>query len=223
MNLGGMERSSNCMNNAACRPSVPAPGWAQRIHQCVLIASLLPLCWLVTLAVHEAGHVLGAGMTGAQVVYVELHPLRISRTDVLQNRHPLFVAWAGPVLGCTLPLAAWGLARRLRMRGEFALRFLSGFCLVGNGGYLAAGSWDRVGDAGVLLDAGCPHAALWAFGAVTVAAGFRLWHGTGNHFGWGDAAGTVDRRVAWTTLLLLLVMSTVEWLWWSGMAERVVD
>ena len=201
---------------------MPGALWVQRIDQCVLIASLLPLCWLVMLAAHETGHVLGARMTGARVVHVELHPLRISRTDVVENRRPLLVAWAGPVLGCTLPLAVWGLSRARRWRGEFVLRFLSGFCLVGNGAYLGVGSWDRVGDAGVLLDGGCPVWSLWGFGAVTVVAGLWMWHGIGNRFGWGSG-GTVDRRVAWATLLLLLTMSFVEWICWSGLVSWAVD
>ncbi|MEO1994678.1 MAG: M50 family metallopeptidase [Planctomycetaceae bacterium] len=186
-----------------------------QLDQIVLMASLLPLCWLVMLATHELGHVLGAWLTGARVSYVELHPLRISRTDVVANRLPLLVAWAGPLVGCTLPLGVWGLSWGRRWRAEFAVRFLTGFCLVGNGAYLGAGTWGRVGDAGVLLDAGCPVWFMWLFGAVAVSGGIRMWHGLGTRFGWGNSSPPVDRRVAWSVLLILLAVALVEFIYWN--------
>src|SRR3954451_22380263 len=98
-------------------------------------------------AVHEFGHVLGAWLTGGRVARVVLHPLTISRTDLAENPAPLAVVWAGAVLGVVLALAAWGLAAAFRLPGAYLLRFFAGFCLVANGGYLAGGSFDRLGDA----------------------------------------------------------------------------
>src|SRR4051794_27203810 len=80
----------------------------QRLHQWVLITSILLASWLGMQAVHELGHVVGAWLTGGRVARVVLHPLTISRTDFDKNPHPLIVVWAGPILGCVLPLAAWG-------------------------------------------------------------------------------------------------------------------
>jgi len=43
------------------------------------------LSWLLMQALHETGHVLGAWLTGGQVVKLVLNPLAISRTDVSPN------------------------------------------------------------------------------------------------------------------------------------------
>src|SRR4051812_32794919 len=88
-------------------PEREPTGTMIRFHQAVLIGSLLPASWLGMQAVHELGHVAGALLTGGKVARVVLHPMTISRTDLASNPSPLLVVWAGPVLGCLLPLAAW--------------------------------------------------------------------------------------------------------------------
>src|SRR5437870_4523012 len=115
-------------------------------------------------AVHEAGHVLGAWLTGGDVVKVVLHPLTISRTELGHDPHPTIVVWAGPVFGVCFPLLAWGLAAAVRLPGSFVLRFFAGFCLIANGAYLAGGSFDGIGDCGVMLRNGTPIWLLWLFG-----------------------------------------------------------
>jgi hypothetical protein len=177
-----------------------------RLHQLILIGSLLPASWLGMQAVHELGHVLGAWLTGGTVARVVLHPLTISRTDLTDNPHPVLVVWAGPVLGCLLPLAAWGLAVALRCRWAYLPRFFAGFCLVANGCYIAGGALDGVGDAGVMLGHGSPMGWLLAFGAVTVPAGFWLWHRLGPHFGLGPARGKVSAAAAYACLAVLVVL-----------------
>jgi hypothetical protein len=52
----------------------------QRLHQAVLIVSLVLASWLGMQAVHEFGHVVAASLTAGQVVRVVLYPLTISRT-----------------------------------------------------------------------------------------------------------------------------------------------
>jgi hypothetical protein len=69
------------------------------------------------MAVHEAGHVLGALLTGGTVKVVVLHPLKISCTVLSHNPHPLLVTWAGPAIGVLIPLAAFGVAAAIRMPG----------------------------------------------------------------------------------------------------------
>src|SRR5947209_16580674 len=99
-------------------------------------------------AVHESGHVLGAWLTGGRVARVVLHPLTISRTDLVSNPNPLAVVWAGPVVGAVAPLGLWGLAAAARLTAAFVLRFFAGFCLLANGLYIGVGSLDRIGDCG---------------------------------------------------------------------------
>ena len=136
-----------------------------RLPQVVLVGSTLLLSWLGMMAVHEAGHVAATRLTGGAVSQVVLHPLTISRTDLSHNPHPLVVAWAGPVLGAVLPLAAFGVAAAAKMPGAYLLRFFAGFCLVANGAYLGAGSVEGVGDAGDLVRHGgraCSCGTAWA-------------------------------------------------------------
>ena len=76
---------------------------AARWNRLIAILSILCLSWLGMMAVHELGHIVGAVITGGDVVRVVLHPGTISRTDVSPNPSPLIVAWAGPVLGCLIP------------------------------------------------------------------------------------------------------------------------
>jgi hypothetical protein len=84
------------------------------------------------------------------------------------------------------------------------LRFFAGFCLIANGAYIGGGSFDRIGDAGVMLRHGSSPWWLWTFGAVTVPAGLRLWHRQGQHFGLGRTAGKVSALAAYIGLAVLL-------------------
>jgi len=141
--------------------------------QLILIGSTILGSWLGMQAIHEAGHVLGARLTGGRVERVVLHPLTISRTDLAENPRPLVVAWAGPVFGATAPVLLWAAARLLRMPGAFVLRFFAGFRLLANGLYVGVGSFEGIGDSGDLLRHGAPIWHLRLFGAVT--APFGLW------------------------------------------------
>src|SRR5262249_49658051 len=123
---------------------------------------------------------------------------------------PLAVVWAGPLAGVLLPLAAWGAAVMLKMPGRYLLRFFAGFCLIANGAYIGAGSFDRIGDARDMLRHGSALWQLWVFGAVTVPLGLFLWHKEGPHFGLGEAPGRVDAVAAYVCLGLLVVVVAVE-------------
>lgn len=154
-------------------------------------------------AVHELGHTLAALASGGHVTCVVWHIAAISRTDVLPNPHPLFVCWAGPVVGSLFPYIAAAIATKISpastlestarrptqfesdasslvvpsMAGQ--LSFYAGFCLVANGVYISVGSIDHAGDAGELQQLGSPVWLLWFLGAVGVLTGFRVWHRLG--------------------------------------------
>ncbi|MBN9519420.1 M50 family metallopeptidase [bacterium] len=151
-------------------------------------------------AVHEAGHVLGARLTGGRVERVVLHPLTISRTDLAENPRPLAVVWAGPVVGVAAPLLLWAVAAAGQVPGAFLLRFFAGFCLLTNGLYIGVGSLDRVGDAGDMLRHGSEPWQLWLFGAAAAPAGLWLWNRQGPHFGLGPVKGRVSGRAAYAAL-----------------------
>jgi hypothetical protein len=92
------------------------------------------------------------------------------------------------------------------MPGAYVLRFFAGFCLVANGAYIAGGSFDRVGDCGEMLRRGSAMWHLWLFGAITVPAGFWLWHRQGPHFGLGLAHGRVSLGVTYATLAAFVAL-----------------
>ena len=152
--------------------------------------------------VHEFGHVAAAWLTGGEVSQVVIHPLTISRTDLARNPDPLLVVWAGPVLGCVLPLVAWGLAEALGWSWTYLLRFFAGFWLIANGAYIGVGSFDRIGDAGGMLQHGSPIWSLWVFGLFTVPTGFALWHNQGEAFGLGKPK--VSPAAAYVSLAVLV-------------------
>ena len=165
------------------------------------------------MAVHELGHVAGAWMTGARVTMVVLHPLAISRTDVVDNQRPLVVVWAGPIVGVVAPLAVWLVAERLGWPEAYLVRFFAGFCLIANGAYIGVGSFEGIGDAGVMLQHGSSRGQLWMFGLVCVPLGLWLWHGLGSRFGLGAAEGQVNSRTAYACLVMAaIVLVTCSWL-----------
>jgi hypothetical protein len=198
-----------------------------RLYQVVLIASFLGFSWLAMQAVHECGHVLGAAATGGKVTKVVLHPSTISRTDVEPNPRPLCVVWAGPAVGVLVPLGAWLVARAMRLPGLFLFRSFAGFCLIANGAYIGAGTLGNAADAGDMLRHG---AALWQlllFAVLATALGLYLCSGQGRRFGLGRignaaakavgeaakeaAAGEVNRAAAVASLLLLVLLFAIEW------------
>ncbi len=141
----------------------------------LLIPAVL-LCWLAMMAVHEAGHVLHAVISGGRVTHVVLHPLRISRTDVSPNPHPLFVIWGGFLWGVLLPLVFRPATPRRFRLARFLAAFFAGFCLIANGGYLAAGAFFPAGDTRVLRGAGVSPLTMGILGVISLACGLYCWH-----------------------------------------------
>lgn len=189
----------------------PLGSITHRLPQVLLIASFLPLCWLLMMAVHEVGHAVAALLSGGGVKTIVLHPLAISRTDVDPNPHPLLVVWAGPIGGILIPLAIWCLARWRRSSIEYLPRFWAGFCLIANGTYIGVGSFDGIGDAREMLLLKSPIWSLWLFGALTTPLGFALWNGLGPNFGLGVTKGAVDSRVATGSIVSLIVVVALLW------------
>jgi hypothetical protein len=175
-------------------------------RQAILIGSTILASWLGMQACHELGHIGGAWLTGGRVARVVLHPLTISRTDLVGNPSPLAVVWAGPVVGIAVPLVLWLATATMKLPGAFVLRFFAGFCLLANGLYLGIGSLDRVGDCREMLVHGSQLWQLWLFGAVTAPIGLCLWHRQGVHFGLAPANGQVHGGVAYGTLVVFVLL-----------------
>jgi hypothetical protein len=178
----------------------------KKFHQIILIASTILGSWFAMQAIHELGHLLGALATKGKVSQVVLHPLTISRTDLSENPHPLFVVWSGPVVGVLAPLFLWAIFARLDFGFAFVLRFFAAFCLVANGLYIGLGSFAEVGDCGEMLKHGSEKWQLWLFGLLTTPVGFWLWYGQGGHFGFGPAPREIAPKVMYGMLAMCLAL-----------------
>ncbi len=128
------------------------------------------------MAVHEAGHVLHARVSGGVVADVSLPLLGFSQTFYAANPKPRFVAWGGAVWGCLIPLMALAALARGPRRVRRTVQFFAGFCLIANGAYLGVGWTANTGDAADLHRFGVPVGVLVTFGVVAGAAGLLLWH-----------------------------------------------
>ncbi len=149
---------------------------------------------------HELGHVCGAWATGGRVQQIIYHPLTFSGTLVNPNPSPLIVVWAGPIVGCSLPVVLWLSALGFRMPGAYLLGFVAGFCLIANGAYIGPGGLSRIADADDMLRLGSPPWLLWLFGGVTSMLGILIWHRISARFGFGRSSLPIRWPVAFGTL-----------------------
>ena len=141
-----------------------------------LMLGILYISWLGMMAVHEAGHVLHARVSGGVVERVHIPPVGFSQTFYSVNPRPHFVAWGGAVWGSVIPLMFLAVLSSGPGWVRRATQFFAGFCLIANGVYLGIGWTTRAGDAGDLLKHGTPLGVLFTFGVVTSTAGLYLWH-----------------------------------------------
>jgi hypothetical protein len=179
------------------------------LGRAILIGPLLLLSWLGMMVVHEAGHILHAWLSGGTIRQVVLHPLTISRTELLRNPHPQFVAWGGIVWGTMLPLSAFFMSHLLGLSATHLVRFFAAFCCVSNGAYFVVATIDRCADAGDLVNAGAPAWIVGLVGASLFLLGLRLWHGQSSAFGFGLQKSTTSpgQCAVIIALLVLLVCS----------------
>ena len=172
----------------------------KRIHQFLLIAMFVPLCWLLMQAVHELGHVALTVATGGTVTKVVLHPLTISRTDASGSLHPLLVVWAGPAVGVGIPFTLLAMCKAAKLKWYYLVQFFAGTCLIANGAYLSGR--DRlqgIGDAGrTFLRAGNANLVLVAVRPDRGPARAVPLERAGPEFRpWTSRAGKVERSAAY--------------------------
>ena len=131
-------------------------------------AGLLLAGWCFMNATHEAGHVVGGWLGGGTLVDFWPGPWPPAHSRFDPDPHPALTLWAGPLLGCVVPVAFALIVRR-----TWAW-FLADFCVLANGSYLAVAWWtgDRLLDTPRLLAAGVHPAWVAAFIAVTCGVGY---------------------------------------------------
>lgn len=176
-----------------------------------MIIATAALLWLIFMAVHELGHVLGALTTGGSVQGIELRPWRLSRTELATNPRPLLVTWAGPILGTALPLAVLGVTH---LAASIALRrwtrALAAFCCLVNGIYIASGTIAPAGDTADLLRLGSPPWTLALFGIPAAIAGLWLLHTLGPWLGTRALTSrAITKHLAWTLTATILLGTTM--------------
>ncbi len=160
-------------------------------------------------AVHEAGHVLHAWLSGGSVARVVLHPLEISRTEFAANPWPLFVAWGGLLWGSALPAALLVLTPHVKPHVGQLASFFAGFCLVANGAYLLGGTLTHAGDPGDLIRLGSAVPLLLLAGFGASGAGLFVWHRLGPGAGFAIHAGPGSCRTASVLAALLALLVTL--------------
>ncbi|MBI9018538.1 MAG: hypothetical protein JEZ07_14895 [Phycisphaerae bacterium] len=134
---------------------------------------ILVIYWYVMMAVHELGHVAGSWVTGGQVDRVVFGLLKLSRTDLICNPHPLIVAWSGFAGGVVFPGIIYLLWRVFKIPG---LNFIFGlfcFCLIVNGVYMAADAFYKSADGKSIIQHGGNMWQLLVVGIFLTA--FGLW------------------------------------------------
>ena len=124
--------------------------------------------------VHEFGHVVGLWVSGGAVDYVQVSPIDFGFTARARDPHPLFVTWAGPLLGSAFPVAILLVVIVAAPRWIVPALMLAVVAFLANGTYLAIGVFSRVGDAGDLMRRGMLAWVLVAVGAPLVGAGVYL-------------------------------------------------
>ena len=155
------------------------------------------LSWYGMMAIHEAGHCLGAVATDAKIHAVEIPIAGFSRTDFSGGKCPLLVVWAGPLLGAVMPVALLAFLRFAGHRVKHVLVFFVGFCLLSNGVYIGLGAFLRAGDCRQLLQHGSPVWVLVAFGILSFGGGLYAWHRMGPLRGWFAMVKETENRASY--------------------------
>ena len=132
------------------------------------LALLLTFSWCTMLVCHELGHLIMGYVGGAKLVDFDIVPWHLPYSFHSPDPHPLITLWGGPVLGISIPFAAFFCWRNA------ILRFVADFCLLANGCYIAVATWtgDHLLDSQRLLDAGAPITSLILFSALTITVGY---------------------------------------------------
>ncbi|MDC0936302.1 hypothetical protein OAS39_08430, partial [Pirellulales bacterium] len=104
------------------------------------------------------------------------------------------------------PLAAVAFLPRKLVVARTAATFLTGFCFIANGAYIAGGVMHGIGDADEMLRSGSPHWVLIAFGAITIPVGLLIWHRLGSLRGFIADPSMVGPGIAYAVLGLLGVL-----------------
>ncbi|MDG2389928.1 MAG: hypothetical protein P8M30_11465 [Planctomycetaceae bacterium] len=83
-----------------------------------------------------------------------------------------------------------------RWRSAFLIKFFAGYCLIANGAYIGAGSFEKIEDCREMLIHETPIWVLWLFGISACSLAFYFWNGLGPKFGCGKKPELVSWKLA---------------------------
>src|SRR6056297_2872847 len=79
----------------------------QRLPNVLMLVLWVGIGWTVMTITHELGHVAGGWLSGAHLTQLELSPWGLPFSIYHPDPYPLATLWAGPGLGCAIPLVGW--------------------------------------------------------------------------------------------------------------------
>lgn len=150
------------------------PPVVRKISLALLLAFEVAWLWVLMLFLHEVGHCATALLTGGQITTTDLRPGIPGHTLVNPDPQPDLVVWGGFLSGCGVPALVWAVCVGLRLALRVEAQLLTGFCLLANGAYLAAGGSESLTDTGVLLQLGWSWPLLIVIGLGLAVPGYAL-------------------------------------------------
>jgi hypothetical protein len=99
--------------------------------------------------IHEIGHCLSVLINGGVVNDIVWRYGIFSETLRSESTRPVMDIWAGPIVGCIVPLMTWAVFMKLNLAQY--LQWFASMCLIGNGLYLALGWMDLGSDSHDLI------------------------------------------------------------------------
>lgn len=146
----------------------------RKIPLALLLALKVAWLWGLMLVLHEVGHCATALLTGGQITATDLRPGIPGHTLVNPDPQPDLVVWGGFLSGCGVPALIWAVCVGLRLPLRVEAQSLTGFCLLANGAYLAAGGSESLTDTGVLLQLGWSWPLLIVISLGLAVPGYAL-------------------------------------------------
>ncbi len=130
--------------------------------------ALLLASWVVMTFTHELGHVIGGWLSGGHLVSCDLLPWHVPYSLFDPDPHPLVTLWAGPWMGCLIPVSI-----ALTFKHRY-LTFIAAFCVLANGSYLGTAWWtnEALLDTPRLFAHGASKFSVLAFVIVSTIAGY---------------------------------------------------
>jgi hypothetical protein len=168
---------------------------------------LLAWSWVVMTVTHELGHVVGGWAAGAELAVLEIRPWHLPHSLFARDPHPLVTLWAGPMVGCGVPLLVALVIR------QGAVWFVAWFCLLANAVYLLLGTFsnDPELDSQKIIRSGMPSYVILLFAGMIGPVSYVGFRGRCARLMGGDDQPLTKRTwgIAAATLVVALILQSI--------------